>query len=114
MVCLISFSSHCANRMKAVARHIILIPFLLTAAWARLTAQDLSVFVADQRIACSDTVDVPVQASRFRGMLTMQGGIGWDTSRLRQDLETSSTSGLCLLGIEDAKVVRWTRFLRAR
>lgn len=100
--------------MKALPRHSLLVILLLTAACAPLAAQDLSVFVADQRIACSATVDVPVQASRFRSMLTMQGGIGWDTSRLRQDLETSSTSGLCLLGIEDAKEVRWTRFLRAR
>jgi len=59
--------------------------FWLSAAWGRAGAQDLSLFVADQRIACAETVDVPVQASRFRAMLTMQGGIGWDTSRLRFD-----------------------------
>jgi len=47
--------------------------------------QGVRLYVVDRDIGCQATLDVPVQVSGFRGMLTMQGGMTWDTSLLRFD-----------------------------
>lgn len=50
-----------------------------------ICAQDLVLYVGDQKSTCQATIDVPVRVSKFRGMLTMQGSIGWDTTYLTLD-----------------------------
>lgn len=76
-----------ADRMTMKTLFRVLL--LMLSAWCRqdqgVKAQDLRLYVRDRVIACQSFVDVPVQASRFRGMLTMQGGISWDPSILRFD-----------------------------
>jgi len=52
-----------------------------------LQAQTDSVrlYPATLTVPCNTTVDLPIHATRFRGMLSMQGTIRWDTARLRFD-----------------------------
>jgi gliding motility-associated-like protein len=42
-----------------------------------------------QTVPCNRIVDVPVRASRFRSLLSLQGSISWDTAALRFDSVSS-------------------------
>lgn len=50
-----------------------------------IQGQDLLLYAGDQKSTCQATIDIPIRVSKFRGMLTMQGSIGWDTTYLRFD-----------------------------
>jgi gliding motility-associated-like protein len=63
----------------------ILVFCLLFGMTAAVQSQDLILMVPDQQTVCKPFVDIPVRASRFRGIITMQGGISWDTAILRLD-----------------------------
>jgi gliding motility-associated-like protein len=45
----------------------------------------ISVGPSHQTVACNSIVDIPIRASRFSKMLSMQGTIQWDTAVLRFD-----------------------------
>jgi gliding motility-associated-like protein len=45
----------------------------------------IRLYPATLTVPCNSIVDLPVHASRFRGMLSMQGTISWDTATLRFD-----------------------------
>ena len=63
-----------------------------------LMSGDLTLYPVAQAVSCDSVVDVPVKASRFRAMLSMQGGMQWDSSLLR--LESVSGFGPSALGLQ--------------
>ncbi len=68
---------------KAISAWMGMLILLLTT--YQIHGQDLVVYVSDQKSTCQATIDVPIRASRFKSMLTMQGSIGWDTAFLSLD-----------------------------
>jgi gliding motility-associated-like protein len=48
-------------------------------------AGDIRLFVSDQTVSCGTYVDVPVNLSSFKNLMSMQGTIGWDPSVIRFD-----------------------------
>jgi gliding motility-associated-like protein len=80
--------------------------FLLISIWiSNLTAfaqLDSTIIYTDaQRISCSGIVDVPIKASKFRKMLSMQGTIAWDTAVFRFD--SLSNYGPAALNLQPAQ-----------
>lgn len=71
--------------MKTHLHSPISIAALLLLSCLTVRGQGVGLYVLNRDIACQATVDVPVQVSGFRGMLTMQGGMTWDTSLFRFD-----------------------------
>lgn len=64
-------------------RILMLCQFLFLAMTSQ--AQDLTLLIPDQQTICKSTIDIPVRVSRFRGIITMQGSISWDTAMIRFD-----------------------------
>jgi hypothetical protein len=68
---------------KAISAWMWMFIFLFKA--HPIQGQDLVIYVSNQKSTCQATIDVPISASKFKSMLTMQGSIGWDTAYLSLD-----------------------------
>jgi gliding motility-associated-like protein len=75
---------------------ILIFIFLSFGIFAQTTPT--SIYPESQTVPCNTLVEVPIKASRFRSMLSMQGTITWDTAALRFDsIADFGPSALALL-----------------
>lgn len=91
------------------------IPSLEASSGIRIIPNPVNGFLTAEWVGADrEWVWVRVVDARGRLLTRMRTEQRVGLNRLRLDLGNIAYSGLCLLGIEDAKEVRWTRFLRAR
>lgn len=91
------------------------IPSLETSSGIRIIPNPVNGFLTAEWVGADrEWVWVRVVDARGRLLTRIRTEQRVGLNRLRLDLGNIAYSGLCLLGIEDAKEVRWTRFLRAR
>ena len=79
----------------------IFIFHFLSVASVHAQSNAISVGASDQSIPCESIIEVPIHASRFQKILSMQGTVMWDTAVLRFD--SIGNYGPAALGLQPAQ-----------